>query len=516
VTESAVQVSRAKPDGDAVTRSAGRGGLAVTFAKIYFILLGLVQQIALPRVLGLDGYGALSRVLSMASIAYNPVTTTSIQGMSRAVTQAAPQERPAVIRRLLSVHALFALALAGGFFALAPLLGEATGASHVVQGLRILSLVMLLYGVYTPLVGVLNGERRFVLQAGLDIGAATLRTAGLIVGALSFSSELGVEGAASGFALSALCIFLFALALVGTGKAGGGGMGVRAHVAFVAPILFGQVLLNLLLQADLQLLGRFASEAAVSRNLPAAAADPLVGAYRQTQLFSFLPYQILIALTFILFPMLAGAAHQGDRAAVQRYVKTGVRLALIIAGAMVAVTAGLAGPLLSLVFSDESRRLGTRALQLLAVGFGAFALFGIFTAVLNSLGRERDSARITGLAVVLVAVLCFVRVRGGPLDEELLVRTAQATTLGLFAAALGAAVLVRRSAGAVVAPLTLVRVVGALGTVVLVARHLPEPGKLMTLIYAGCLPLLYGLILVVSRELGRADLALVRTVLGRR
>ncbi|HTA89702.1 MAG TPA: hypothetical protein VK745_09015, partial [Polyangiaceae bacterium] len=57
-------------------RAAGRGGLAVAFAKIYFIVVGLVQQIALPRLLGLDGYGALASVLSIAGITYNPVTTT--------------------------------------------------------------------------------------------------------------------------------------------------------------------------------------------------------------------------------------------------------------------------------------------------------------------------------------------------------------------------------------------------------------------------------------------------------
>src|SRR5258706_12313288 len=73
---------------DDSTRSTGRGGLAVAGAKIYFILLGLVQQIALPRVLGLDGYGALSRVLSVASIAYNPIPTMSIHGASRAVAPA--------------------------------------------------------------------------------------------------------------------------------------------------------------------------------------------------------------------------------------------------------------------------------------------------------------------------------------------------------------------------------------------------------------------------------------------
>jgi stage V sporulation protein B len=73
---------------DVVTRTAGRGGLAVAFAKVYFILQGLVQQVILPRVLGLDGYGALASALSIAGIAYNPVTSTSIQGVSRAVAQA--------------------------------------------------------------------------------------------------------------------------------------------------------------------------------------------------------------------------------------------------------------------------------------------------------------------------------------------------------------------------------------------------------------------------------------------
>ena len=39
-------------------RSAGRGGLWLSFAKLYFTGLGLVQQIALSWLLA-DGYGAL-------------------------------------------------------------------------------------------------------------------------------------------------------------------------------------------------------------------------------------------------------------------------------------------------------------------------------------------------------------------------------------------------------------------------------------------------------------------------
>ncbi|MSP25794.1 MAG: lipopolysaccharide biosynthesis protein, partial [Myxococcales bacterium] len=70
-------------DGDrgrVTVREAGRGGLAIAAAKGYFIVVGLVQQVALGKLLGLEDYGALSRVQSAASMAYNPVVTTGVQG----------------------------------------------------------------------------------------------------------------------------------------------------------------------------------------------------------------------------------------------------------------------------------------------------------------------------------------------------------------------------------------------------------------------------------------------------
>ena len=120
------------PSAADVTRAAGRGGLAVAFAKVYFILVGLVQQVVLPRLLGLDGYGALASVLSIAGITYNPVTTTSIQSVSRAVAQATPETEAGTIRRVFTLHALFALLLASGFFLLAPFIAQSVGAPHVV------------------------------------------------------------------------------------------------------------------------------------------------------------------------------------------------------------------------------------------------------------------------------------------------------------------------------------------------------------------------------------------------
>lgn len=507
----------AQPSATDVTRTAGRGGLAVAFAKVYFIFVGLVQQIALPRLLGLDGYGALASALSIAGLTYNPVTTTSIQSVSRAVAQSTPEAQPGTIRRVFLLHAAFAVLLAGGFFLLSPIVADLVGAHHVGGALRILSGVMLLYGLYTPLIGVLNGQRKFVTQATLDVIAGTLRTAGLIAGAFALVRfNLAVEGATIGFVAGASLILVVALFLVGIGRRGVSSITVREHLTFALPVLLGQVLFNLLLQADLTLLRRFASQAAAAQGLPPAAADPLVGAYRATQLFSFLPYQLLIAVTFILFPMLASAARDGDRAAVARYVRTGVRLALVLAGLMVSVTAGLSDRLLYLVFGAEAAKLGGTSLELLAVGFGGFAIFGVLTTVLNSLKHERETALVTAVAVVLVAALCYLRVRGAPFGEQLLLYTAQATAAGLFVATLSAAFFVHRAAGAVAPLLTLIRVLLGVGVAVTLGRLLPHAGKIITPVYAGLVALAYLAILLVSRELTAADLTTVRAVVTKR
>ena len=505
------------PSAADVTRTAGRGGLAVAFAKIYFIFVGLVQQIALPRLLGLDGYGALASALSIAGITYNPVTTTSIQSVSRAVAQSTPETQAGTIRRVFSVHAVFALLLAGGFFWFAPLISESVGARHVLGPLRILSGVMLMYGLYTPLIGVLNGQRKFVSQAALDVIAGTLRTLGLIAGAFVFARyNLAVEGATVGFVGGASLILVVAVFLVGIGKRGASSISVRAHLGFALPVLLGQLLFNLLLQADLTLLRRFASQAALAQNLPAAAADALVGAYRATQLFSFLPYQLLIAVTFILFPMLASAARDGDREAVARYVRTGVRLALVMAGMMVSVTAGLSDRLLNLVFGAEAAALGGGSLQLLAIGFGGFAIFGVLTTVLNSLKHELQSMLVTFVALSLVVALCYMRVRGAPFGGQLLLYTAQATAAGLFVATLSAAFFVYRAAGAVAPPLTLLRVLLGVGCATTLGRLLPPAGKIVTPVYAVLVALAYLLILLVTRELAAADLATLRAVAAKR
>jgi stage V sporulation protein B len=85
----------------------------------------------------------------------------------------------------------------------------------------------------------------------------------------------------------------------------------------------------------------------------------------------------------------------------------------------------------------------------------------------------------------------------------------------LFAATLGTALLVWKTAGSVVSLVSLGRVVLAAAAAIALARHLPVHGKLTTLVFAAVVATVYVALLLLTRELGKADLAAVRTVLAR-
>ncbi len=506
--------------GEETARGAGRGGLAVAAAKVWFILVGLLQQTLLPRFIGMDGYGAFSTVLAIANIPNNVVTTSSIQGVSRAVAGAPGREEEAQ-RRVLLIHAALAPCLAAVFAVFAPLAAEFEHAPHILVPLRIFACVLFVYSLYTPLIGALNGKRRFVAQASLDMTFATLRTIGLLGAAYWLGRRMdGPTGAAIGVAVAAAAILPVAWALSGSGRAGPGGPSVGTHLAALGPIALGQLFLNLLMQADIWLLRRFAHEsgetAGVAGEALRTATDSLVGAYRAAQLFAFLPYQLLLSITFILFPMVARAHSRHDSDAVASYVRTGFRLALILAGLMVSCTSGLAPDLLRFAFPKQAADQAGTALRILALGQGAFTLFGIETTILVSLSRERSSAVLTAAASFLVASFCWSIVPSASFDSALLVRTASATSFALLLAVVVGAIFVRRAAGSFASTKTLLRTLLAMAAAIAVGTQLPWRGRPFVLIEVLLVVGTYLAVAIATGELTRADAKLVRTTLGRK
>ena len=515
------------PSSPSDARSAGRGGLALAAGKIFFLVAGLIQQIALKSVLGLAGYGALATAQSVASITYNPIVQTGIQGVSRETASAPVDERPKIFRHLLGFHFLVAVLTSAGFFVAAHPLARLLGAPHIGQAIQILSGILFLYGLYSPMIGYLNGQKRFLAQAGLDAFAATLRTVGLVGGAFwatralsdtmtsEQNTQLQVNGTVMGFVVAGVLILLVATRFSGLGRKGGTLPSARSYAWLVSPIFLGQVLLNLLFQADALLLRKFAANAAELSGLLTAEADPFVGAYRASQLFCFLPFQLLTSVTFVLFPLLASARAERRDADVSRLVGRGLRLALIIGGLIVSVLLAVPGGLLALVFGAETSALAAQSMRILAVGMGFFALLGVMTSALNSLGHEIRSLLLVFCAVVLVAGLGFGFAQTDELSSALLNRIAMATSAAMLLTTLAGGYVLNAVSGAQLPLLSVLRTILAIAASAWLVSRIATSGVVMTLLGSLATGILFLGFLVLTRELTKEDWRQLRAVVSR-
>ncbi|MBL8611516.1 MAG: lipopolysaccharide biosynthesis protein [Myxococcales bacterium] len=511
-------------DADDGAKRAGRGGLFVLGAKVFFILAGLVQQALLPKALGHAGYGALSRVLAASNILNNVVVASSTQGVSRAVAGAAGNER-AAFRIAARVHVPLALAFAVLLLAIAPVVAWYEKAPHIRTPLFVMAGVLGLYGVYAPLVGALNGSRRFDRQAALDITAAALRTVGLVgVGyLLAKSGGSGVLGSVLGAVGAASVVFVVALRWVGHDGRGLGGSSEpsaavgtpRAYFWGIFPVILAQACTNALMQADILVLGRYLSLSATGPD-PVKSADEWVAVYRACQLFAFLPYQLLFSVTQVLFPMIAKVRAEGSPGELTRVVERGGRLGAIVCGLLVSVVVALPGGLLRFAYDPVIAERGREALHVLALAQAAFAILGLGTTILVGIGREITALLITLVALILVLVLSTSGVPRAAFGGPQLLTAAACTAAALLGALAVTIVVVRRATGAFVPWVTGARVSLGVGLAWTLGLYTPTSGRLTTTVMAAGVALLYVVVLVVTRELRGADLALARSIVARK
>lgn len=507
------------PQDQAGARAAGRGGLAIAVAKVSFILVGFVQQLVFPRILDEAGYGAVSRMLAVVSVVNNVVVAMSLQGVSRMVVQSSDGEREQTVRRMLGIHAVLAIVISTVFALLAGTIAELLEAPRAAVPLRVAAGVVLCYGVYAPIVGALNGKKRFLDQAGLDIFYGLSRTAAMTTAAWLFARFLGGDGAlgaAVGFVLAATLIIPIALWRNGIGRAGPGGPTTSEYLKFLLPVFAAQGGLNLLLQLDILLLSEASGEYARLVGLDDKEADKLLGPYRASQLFGFLPYQLLMSVQFVLFPMLAKASADSDPIAVKRLTRIGMRLAFVLTGLIAGTIASLAPHLLRFAFPESIALQAAPFARVYALGLSALAILGVASSALASLRHERWSMALTWLAAGLVFLAILVFRPGGTFGPALLKSTAYATAGAMLTAGVIGALALRRAAGALVSPLTVVRVIAAVAVIVAIGSYAPWLGKLLTPVLAMGIAVLYVALLVITGELGGSDLDLVRAVLSRR
>jgi stage V sporulation protein B len=361
----------------------------------------------------------------------------------------------------------------------------------------------------------LNGRQNFRTQAGFDIGYTTLRTGSMLTAA---ALGYGAVGAFAGFATASCLIALASAVVLGLGQRGGP-VPYRAWLSFMAPLWLYQSCVQVIMQADLALLKRSVAVIlqAEGATVVAAAetASRYVAFYRAAQTFAFVPYQLLLPVPLVMFPMISQAISQGDEEGATRYVRTAMRFSLISLLLVAAPVAGAAQGVMGLVF-PAAYTDGAPALAVLVFAMVGFALFVGAATIMTGAGRPGLAAGIGSVAVTCLvsANLGFVHYVG--VGDKTLLAAALGTSLGIAVALSAMVYAVYARFKTFIAPLSVLRTLLAALAAYTVAHALGQTGKLQTLVAGVLGALSYVAVLLVSRELTRADLTAVLNIARRK
>jgi O-antigen/teichoic acid export membrane protein len=487
---------------------AGRGALFIGFAKVFFMVAGSLQRLLLTWAWRSQAalFGDFAVVNNFISIVNNTVVQATVQAVAK-FTAEDDARAGAVQRAALRMQLVLGVVLCLALFAAAPAIATMEKAPGFTRYFRIAAFIPLVYCVYAVFVGSANGLRRFRTQASFDVGFSTAKTILLLGGAVLWQ----VSGAFAGFVAAAVVILVVAarvMRLPTTGER----FPMGRLVEFMSGVSIYAVLINVALNYDLLLLRHFATSSA---GVDATTAAAVAGNYEALRTFALLPYQALLVVTFVIFPLVSRATFAADREATRAYVTQTMRYALILAAAMGTVLAARPAALFGVIYSP-AYRAGAPALPILAGGQCCLALLAVACAILNAAGRTRATVSLMLLTLAVGATGLAVFVPRAAAGTPMLVTAASATAAGMATGLVGAIVILRARFGGAFPLATVGRVAAAVAAAVVVTRLVPGHGKIVGLAVMALAALTYAGVLVATREFGADDRAKFAKVLRRR
>ena len=485
---------------------AGRGALFIGAAKGFFMVSAFVQTWLLTKFVGSAEFGVFSVVTAAVSVLNNATVQGTIQSVSKFTAEDDRQidaVKAAGLRLQLVVGAILGL----GFFVLAPVIAtRAYAHPEFTRWFRMVAPIPFLYSLYSVFVGSANGQRRFRVQAGFDMTFSSTKTLLLLGGAVAF----GLAGAFAGFVVAAAFILVVSALVVKWPRLAGGPVFPMGRlVRFMVGIVIYTLLINLALNYDLLLLRRFAAGVA-----DAVEANKMAGHYQTVRYFALLPYQALLIVTFVIFPLVSRSTFEQDREVTRIYVTQTLRYALILSGAMAAVLAARPRGLL-LIFYAPEYGVGATALPILVAGIVCLGMLGVAGSIINASGHQRVAGALVATTVLVGGGAAFLIVPGRAPGAPMLNAAALATALGMAAGFAAALVYLRQRFAASPPLASVLRVAAAAALAIAVGRFLPGQGKIVALAALAAAGLVFLGALIALGEFGPQDRAKFRKIIGR-
>lgn len=511
-----------------VVKNTGLGVMYITFAKLWFMMMGWALVFVLPRLFnwaaggdadaGKAMYGMYGLVFTGVSFVNNGIVTGTIQSVSKFTAE--DESTAASVRtQALKIMGVAGLTIASGYALLSGVISThwfETSDDSLARYMQLSAVIILAYACYSVFIGTLNGQRQFRSQALFDIVYTTSKTA-LIVGFVVAGFE--VLGAVMGF-VSAAIFISFAAYLKTRNTPGTAPFDGKKFISFAWVIITYTFVLNLVMMVDIYILSGFVPRLAREAGFEGAAVQEVMkiqaGQYKAVQQLAFIPYQAVIAIAFVVFPLVSKVAKEAEIDVARRYISKALRFTLILIVGLASVFCGVADGAMDLVFPD-GYEMAAPALRILSVGIVAFGLLVISNTVLNAAGKKwyAITTVLVGLVCVLGLDTFFLSFAHAP-DEQVLQLTATGTALGMFTSLAVSLFFVYRLFRASIPMYTLLRVVAASGTAIGIVQYVPGTGAVVTLARCIAVLIVYFGILAATREFTAEDMGQLKQIVKRR
>ncbi len=415
------QPEGAPEDADETARKTGRGFLVITGAKMWFMITGAVIQLGLPIFLGSpEQFGVFKVVTEAISLVNMVMITGTLQAVSKLVS-----ERPVAARRVINqavkLQFVLGVPIAAGYFFLSPWIADRFNDPTLTPFIQLSSFIILAYSFYAIFVGYLNGVKEFVKQASLDITFATLKMVG-IVGLVLLG--FGVFGAVAGFvgASAIICVIsgVWVWRILSRQETDdelaeeSPSEGIKRLAGYLVLIMLFTFALNGLMRADLFILKSVTAEVpsrlADVESIFKLVSNKFAGFYGAVLNIARIPYQGVIAVTFVIFPLISESTFEDDLDRTKTYIRDTMRYCLILIVSVGGVLALNADAIIGALYSTEYQAAAP-ALAILSVSIIFFALLYVATTMIIGSGHPTVAVGIMAVSLVLSAGLNWWFVR---------------------------------------------------------------------------------------------------------
>lgn len=470
----------------------GRGTALLMLSHGVFLLSGYIIHFGLGRHLGPGGYGIFGVVLALMTT-MNLVLTS---GFPRGVAKYIAEDHGAllaIVRKSLVIQGAVALLAFGLYFGLSGVLANSLfGDPELTKYIRVSALVIPASAVYAIYQGYLSGVRSFSSQA---IASVLSSGAKVVAVFLLVWWGLNVTGAILGYLVAAAVGALLCWRFLGPLGQRTTDFAASKLLSFGIPATIHSVMMFLIMST-----GLYAAKAL-------GQGDAEVGYYTAANTIAGVSYTLFVALAATLLPSISRSIANNNTLATRGYIRDSLRymLMLLIPGTVLMVAT--APELLTLTYS--ARYVDAAApLAVLAFALGLLAVFMVLNSVIMGGGKPQAALGMSLPLMLLCIVLNVVLIPGYGL-----VGAAWATfAVCCLGACAGSAYVLARF-HALVDPKAVVRICAAAAVIYVVAAIIPTPAPWLPLVYVGLFGLYLGL-LVVTRELGRGDVEVVRRMMA--